>query len=186
MPFTLTWKVDQSEPSRLTAIHGGLVFYTQSRNGTKIGSQTQCVLLAIEREPKPSDSHHTAVSFIASPVTPEMVPIHHNGFYTTGDPVFPVVADVQASNKKLLPGRFVHDVYVANRVQAVLAGAPVPPLIPGTVWVVNHRCASQHLVTWALDTPGDLTHNVLGRPELVTYAETLRQWSISKRDTSNL
>ena len=70
---------------------------------------------------------------------------------------------------------------VQNRVEST--GAPVPPLVPGHVWVSgsSYDSGGRVITTWALDSPDDLSYNVLARPVLVNYAEMLNQWATEQR-----
>lgn len=184
MPFSLTWNQDPLLPETLSAVYGGLKFFTRESSVVRAGARTTCVLTSVNYEHRPAPNGQKLIDgFVAAPLSSDMTPVQHRGFYTTGDPLFPVRADIVGSSLKLSPGVFINSVYVANQIHAKQIGAPVPPLIPGRVWVSasNSTSSGSVVTTWALDSPDDLSYNVLARPALVTYAETLNQWATEQR-----
>lgn len=184
MPFSLTWNKDPLLPDTLSAVYGGLKFFTRESSGVRVGARTTCVLTSVNYEHRPAHNGQRVVEgFGATPLTSDMIPVKHGGFYATGDPLSPVEADVTGTSMKLSPGAFVSSVYVANQIHAKQIGAPVPPLVPGHVWVSgsSYDSGGRVITTWALDSPDDLSYNVLARPVLVNYAEMLNQWATEQR-----
>ena len=184
MPFSLTWNQDPLLPDTLSAVYGGLKFFTRESSVVRAGARTTCVLTSVNYEHRPASNGQKLIDgFVAAPLSSDMTPIQHRGFYTTGDPLFPVRADIVGSSLKLSPGVFINSVYVANQIHAKQIGAPVPPLVPGHVWVSgsSYDSGGRLITTWALDSPDDLSYNVLARPVLVNYAEMLNQWATEQR-----
>lgn len=212
MPFNLVWS---AQPGFFCARSHGLHFRLNQFEQTRVdlGVPVSSILTqAIRLFPRCRHDIGAGppLTYTALSVDDHFVRVRHEGFKTRTalfaardtEPEIEAKASWCGKQFVIVPGALKLDIYIASREAAAATGAPLPPLVPGYVWVrrsdlealpdsdevrskSNPPPPTSRVTLVGLDSPEDLSFRVLGQPPLVQYALELHQWARAKRNPQN-
>lgn len=212
MPFNLVWS---TQPGFFCARSHGLHFRLNQfeQNRVDLGVPVSSILTQAIRLIPRGDLVLSGppLTYTAVSVDDHFVRVRHEGFKTRTtlfaardtEPEIEAKSSWCGKQFVIVPGALKLDIYIASREAAASTGAPLPPLVPGYVWVRRSdlealldadsevQAKSQpptlipRVTLVGLDSPEDLAFRVLGQPPLVQYALELRQWARAKRNPQN-